>query len=99
MPRGYFFGEFEIADPAAYEAYRTEVPNIISAHKGRILVRGGDPQPFDGAMPHRRFVIVEFDSPEAARTFYCSDAYQAMLPSRLNASTGIGFACLLTGVE
>lgn len=25
MPRGYFFGEFEITDPAAYEIYRTEV--------------------------------------------------------------------------
>jgi uncharacterized protein (DUF1330 family) len=51
MPRGYFFGEFEITDSAAYETYRTEVPNIISAHKGRILVRGGDPQPFDGPIP------------------------------------------------
>jgi uncharacterized protein (DUF1330 family) len=99
MPRGYFFGEFEITDPAAYEAYRTEVPNIISAHNGRILVRSGDPQPFDGTIPQRRFVIVEFDSPEAARTFYYSDAYQAVLPFRLNGSTGNGFACLLTGVE
>jgi uncharacterized protein (DUF1330 family) len=98
MPRAYFFGEFDITDPAAYEAYRTEVPNIISAHEGRILVRGGDPQPFDGAMPQRRFVIVEFDSPEAATRFYYSDAYQAVLPSRLNASTDNGFACLLTGV-
>jgi uncharacterized protein (DUF1330 family) len=74
MPRGYFFGEFEITDPAAYEVYRTKVPDIISAHGGRILVRGGDPHPFDGTMPQRRFVIVEFDSPEAARTFYYSEA-------------------------
>jgi uncharacterized protein (DUF1330 family) len=50
-------------------------------------------------MPQRRFVIVEFDSPEAARTFYYSDAYQAVLPFRLNASTSNGFGCLLTGVE
>ena len=99
MPKGYFFVDVEIADPAAYEAYRTKVPDIISAHGGRILVRGGDPQSFDGTMPQRRFVIVEFDSPEAARTFYYSDAYQAVLPSRLNASTGSGFACLMTGVE
>ena len=99
MPRGYFFGEFDITDPAAYEFYRTKVPDIISAHGGRILVRGGDPQPFDGTMPRRRFVIVEFDSPEAARAFYYSDAYQAVLPFRLNASTSSGFAGLLTGVE
>jgi uncharacterized protein (DUF1330 family) len=99
MPRGYFLGEFEITDPATYEVYRTKVPDIIAAHRGRILVRGGDPQPFDGTMPQRRFVIVEFDSPEAAKTFYNSDAYQAVLPFRLNASTSNGFAGLLTGVQ
>ena len=99
MPRGYFLGEFEITDPATYEIYRTKVPDIISAHGGRILVRGGDPQPLDGTIPRRRFVIVEFDSPEAVRAFYDSDPYQSVLPFRLNASTSNGFACLLTGVE
>ena len=98
MPRAYFFGEFEITDPAAYEIYRTKVPDIILAYGGRVLVRGGDPQPLDGTMPQRRFIIVEFDSPETARIFYDSDAYQAVLPFRINASTSNGFACLLTGV-
>ena len=97
MPKGYFFVELEIADPAAYEAYRTAVPDIIAAHGGRILVRGGDPQPLDGAVPQRRRVIVEFDSPEAVKTFYYSDAYQTVKPIRLKASKG--FACLLTGTE
>jgi uncharacterized protein (DUF1330 family) len=98
MPKGYFFGEFEITDPAAYEVYGVKVPDIISAHGGWILVRGGEPQSLDGTMPQRRFIIVEFDSPQAARTFYSSEAYQAVLPFRLNASTSDGFACLLTGV-
>src|SRR5271167_959841 len=97
MPKGFFFVEVEIADPAAYEAYRTKVPDIIAAHGGRILVRGGDPQPLDGNMPQRRFIIVEFDSPEAVRIFYSSDAYQAVLPFRLNATTSNGFAGVLTG--
>jgi uncharacterized protein (DUF1330 family) len=97
MPKGYFFVELDIVDPAAYEAYRTAVPDIISAYGGRILVRGGDPQPLDGAVPYRRRVIVEFDSPEAVKTFYNSDAYQTVLPIRLNASNG--FVCLLTGLE
>ena len=97
MPKGYFFVEVEIADRAAYEAYRTAVPDIISAHGGRILVRGGNPQPLDGALPQRHRVIVEFDSPEDVKTFYASDAYQAVLPIRLNASEG--FVCLVTGEE
>ena len=96
MPKGYFFVEVEIADPAAYEAYRTTVPDIIAAHGGKILVRGGNPQALDGVMPHRR-VIVEFDSPEAVKTFYYSDAYQAVRPIRLKASNG--FVCLLIGME
>jgi uncharacterized protein (DUF1330 family) len=99
MPRAYFLGAFEITDPAAYEIYRAKVPKIISAHGGRILVRGGDPQPLDGTMPQRRFVIVEFDSARAARTSHESDTYQAVLPFRINASTSNGFACLLTGVS
>jgi uncharacterized protein (DUF1330 family) len=63
MPKGYFFVELEVTDTAAYEAYRTAVPDIIAAHGGRILVRGGDPQPLDGTVPQRRRVIVEFDRP------------------------------------
>ena len=97
MPKGYFFVEVEITDPAAYEAYRTSVPDIIAAHGGRILVRGEDAQALDGTVPQRRRVIVEFDSPEAVKTFYHSDAYQAVLPIRLSASNG--FVCLLTGTE
>ena len=97
MPKGYFLVEVEIADPAAYEAYRTQVPDIISTHGGKILVRGGDPQPLDGVIPQRRRVIVEFDSPEAVKTFYYSDTYQAVQPIRLNASNG--FVCLLIGME
>ena len=97
MPKGYFFVEVEITDPAAYQAYRRAVPDIISAHRGRILVRGGDPQPLDGVIPQRRRVTVEFDSPEAVKAFYYSDEYQAVRPIRLNASNG--FVCLLTGME
>ena len=97
MPKGYFFVELEITDSAAYEAYRLAVPDIIASHGGRILVRAENPQPLDGTVPQRRRVIVEFDRPEAVKTFYDSDAYQAVLPIRLNASNG--FVCLLTGEE
>src|SRR5260221_13713064 len=97
MPKGYSLGEVEITDPAGYEAYRTQEPDIISAHGGKILLRGGYPQTLDGVMPHRRRVIVEFDSPEAVKTFYYSDAYQAVQAIRLSASNG--FACLLIGME
>jgi hypothetical protein len=40
-----------------------------------------------------------FDIPEAVKTFYDSDAYQAVPPFRLNAGTSNGFTSLLTGVR
>ena len=43
---------------------------------------GGDLQSLDGVVPHRRRVIVEFDSLEAVKTFHFSDAYQAVAPIR-----------------
>ncbi len=48
-------------------------------------------------MPHRRRVIVEFESPKAVKTFYYSDAYQAVRPIRLKASNG--FVSLLIGMQ
>ncbi len=41
MPKGYFFVEVEIADPAAYEAYRTKVPDIISAQMASCRTAAG----------------------------------------------------------
>jgi uncharacterized protein (DUF1330 family) len=70
MPWGYFFGEFEITDPATHEALPHGSAEYHLSSQERILVRGGEPQPFDGSMVRRRFVIVEFDSPGAARAFY-----------------------------
>ena len=60
-------------------------------------MRAADPQPLDGTVPHRRRVVVKFDSPEAVKAFYDSDAYKAGLPIRLGASNG--FVCLLAGAE
>ena len=74
------------------------LPLINVVAHGRVLARGTAAKAYESGVM-QRVVIVEFDSPEAARRFYCSGAYQAALPSRLNASTGNGFACLLTGVE
>jgi hypothetical protein len=58
-------------------------------------VHGGDPQPLDGAVPQRRRVIVEFDSPEAVTTFMTPMRIRRWLPIRPSAING--FVCLPTG--
>ena len=92
-------GEFEITDPAAYEIYRAKIPNIISTHGGRILVRGGIRNRSMALCRNASSLSSRFDSLEAAKAFYAADAYQAVLPFRLNTSTSNRFTCLLTGAR
>ncbi len=61
---------------------------MIAAHGGRFLVRGGAVEAREGAPPAGRVVVIEFPDMEAARRFYDSPGYQAILPLRQAASQG-----------
>ena len=87
MP-AYVIAEIEVTDPEAYAPYRARTPDVIAAHGGRFLVRGGAVEPREGAPPAGRVVVIEFPDMEAARRFYDSPAYQAILPLRQAASQG-----------
>jgi uncharacterized protein (DUF1330 family) len=86
MPKGYLIAELEVTNPAGFEQYRREV---LAAYGARYVVRGGDATQLEGPSgPVGRMVVVEFDSVERLMAFYYSPEYQAILPSRLNNSTG-----------
>ncbi|MSP05099.1 MAG: DUF1330 domain-containing protein [Acetobacteraceae bacterium] len=89
MPKGYLVGELEVTNPAGYQQYSSKVPAIIAQYGGRYLVRGGEAKLLEGGSGSAgRNVVVEFDSPEQLMKFYNSSEYQAILPHRLNNSTG-----------
>lgn len=87
MP-AYLVAEIEVLDPETYAAYRARTPAAIAAHGGRFLVRGGTVEAKEGEPPRGRVVIVAFPDMAAARRFYGSSEYQAILPLRLAASRG-----------
>jgi uncharacterized protein (DUF1330 family) len=80
--KGYVIANVEVTDPVAYEAYRSQTAAIIDQYGGRFLVRGGAVQVREGDPGIGRLVVLEFASVEAARTFYDSPEYQAILPIR-----------------
>lgn len=80
--KGYIVANVTVGDADAYEAYRSKVEAIIERHGGRYLVRGGAVEVREGEPGIARLVILEFPSVEAARTFYDSPDYQAILPIR-----------------
>lgn len=85
MP-AYLIAEVDVTDPAAYEAYRKQVPPLIAKYGGRYLVRGGKVESKEGGWTPPRFVIVEFPSMEQARKFYDSPEYGPVLAIRKKAS-------------
>jgi len=87
MP-AYLVGEIEITEPEGYALYTARTPAAIAAHGGRFLVRGGAVEAKEGAPPAGRVVVIEFPDMAAARRFYDSPEYRAILPLRLAASRG-----------
>ena len=88
MPPAYLVAEIEVTGPEIYARYRALVPDVIAAHGGRFLVLGGAVQVEEGTPPAGQVVIVEFPDMAAARRFYDSPEYRAILPLRLAASRG-----------
>lgn len=88
MAKAYLVAHVRIDNPDAYKVYTAQVPDIIAKHGGRIMVRGGNPDTLEGDPLGDRVVVVEFSSRGAARSFYESPEYQAILPIRQANSSG-----------
>ena len=76
--KGYVVMDAEIIDTEAYAEFAKQVPPAVAAHGGRILVRTSNVEAVQGAWLPKRFVILEFDSPEAARGYIGSAEYAAL---------------------
>ncbi len=87
MPKGYVIGHVSISDPEAYKEYGARNDELLPQFGGRFLARGGTSEILEGETLERH-VIIEFDSYEAAHTFYNSTEYQENMKIRLANSTG-----------
>ena len=76
--KGYIVMDAEIIDTEAYSEFAKKVPAAVAAHGGRILVRTSNIEAVQGAWVPKRFVILEFDSLEAARGYIGSAEYAAL---------------------
>lgn len=72
----YWVARARITDPAAYKRYADAAGDIVRAHGGRFLARGGDYEVVEGTDHFERFVVAEFPSLERARACHASPAYQ-----------------------
>ena len=76
--KSYVVIDTEIIDREAYSEYVERIPAVISAHGGRFLVRTSQVEAIHGGWEPKRFVILEFDTLEAAKGFVGSADYRAL---------------------
>lgn len=87
MAKGYIIGRISVHDLEAYKRYVAKATDAIQKYGGKFLVRGGAFEILDGEARSRN-VVIEFESVQAARTYYHSPEYTEARIMRCAASVG-----------
>jgi uncharacterized protein (DUF1330 family) len=82
----YVIVNVHVTDPELYREYAAGTPAAIERFGGRFLVRGGPVEVREGSWSPSRVVVLEFPDGDAARAWYESDEYQALLAIRQRAA-------------
>jgi uncharacterized protein (DUF1330 family) len=83
MPAGYIIAIVDVTDLDKYKAYAADAGPATLKYGGKYLARGGPFEVLEGSFSGKRFVVLEFESVEKAKTFYHSPEYQAARKHRL----------------
>ena len=86
MPKGYVIVNVRVVDPAGYPEYARRAHETVAQYGGRYLIRGATPEIVEGAPRVDRFVILEFPTVAAAKTWYGSDEYRSVITLRQRAA-------------
>lgn len=86
-----------VRDQGVYDGYAQKAVATIKASGGRIIVVDDDVTLLESTWHGKRTVVLEFDSADAARAWYDSAEYQAVIKER-HASTEAN-AVILHGIE
>ena len=71
----YVVVDVDVADAAAFEQYRAQVPASIAHYGGRYIVRGGQTETLEGSWSPKRVVILEFPDRARAKAWWSSQEY------------------------
>ncbi len=97
MAKGYFIFTEDIKDQAAMGAYAGKaIPTIIQSG-GKPIVVDSNAEVIEGKWHGQQTVILEFESVDAAKAWYNSDDYQAVIGERHAASDSN--AVIVSGFE
>jgi len=84
----YVVAQGRIENREMLNEYVAKALPTIQSGGGRVLGFDESPEIIEGEIEHPRTVILEFESQGAFRAWYDSEAYQAILPLRLDSTPG-----------
>src|SRR5262245_32110019 len=87
MP-AYFIAQYVVTDPKLYKEYQAGAGPTIQAAGGEVVSFDVAAETIEGTPPGPQTVIVKFETKEAAKAWYKSPAYQAVVGKRLAATKG-----------
>ncbi len=79
----YFIVSYDIKDPEGYESYVPAVVPLLQEHGAEILVADYDVKAIEGEK-HGVYVVLRFDSEEAALAWYNDPAYEPVRKIRFD---------------
>ena len=88
MKKGYVFLRLNIRDASLFDEYKELGPNAVSEYGGKYLIRGGNLDILEGDWDFARNTLIEFESVDKAKEWYCSTNYQKALKIRTQSATG-----------
>lgn len=97
MAKGYFIFTQDIHDRDGINAYAGKAVPIVLQSGGRPIVVEDNAEVIEGKWHGSRTVIIEFDSVDAAKAWYNSSEYQAVIGVR-NAAADSN-AVIVSGFE
>jgi len=71
MPKGYLVANIRVKDKEKFAAFSGMAAPVIKAHGGKVLARGPGAERHEGSV-EGIVMMIEFESIDNARTFYCS---------------------------
>jgi uncharacterized protein (DUF1330 family) len=84
---GYLIANYRITNPDAYNAYIPAVMPTLRAHHAEVVVADYESDPVEG-QPAAVTIVIRFPSRAAARAWYDSPEYQAIVGLRTDNSEG-----------
>ena len=84
----YFIAQYVVNDPKLYREYQAAAAPTIQAAGGELVAFDVAAATIEGTPPGPTTVIIKFESTQAAKAWYESPGYQAVVGKRLAATKG-----------